>query len=501
LVFTLAHGTALGQPTPPAPAPTAPGISAPASPAPAAPAARTDEPPPAPETLTAKDRILFNAGLDALVIGDFNQARSLFVLIAQKGETPEARLTASVIVDRIGGVEHRRAAGLLPPLKAPADVGLTARPVPVRTRRPDTATARAPVVTTTTALGLALWGWTLPDMLGVNASQQPRAFLGLYMLTATAAFAVPYMLTAEKPPTPAQANLIFYGGTRGAEFGLLLSNLVFGRAGGDFDSNDRAFSTSLLLGSVAGTVAGAYLPPRLSLSPGDVRTMAVLGDYGLFAGFALGRLFGFHELGKDEAPQFAGFEPVVSQSVLDRRARATAAAGLVGSGLGLLGGRLLTLRRNNTWGDGEVMRAAGILGLFTAATVANGTNIGESNPDALPAILAAGTGVGLFAGDFLVRTTAFTPGESLLVDLALVSGGLGGAGLTYLVADSLSDTAYLFSATAGAAISGGLVAWALGQRRSGEETRDEALAGGPRVALLPRLDPGGPKGLQLVGSF
>jgi hypothetical protein len=496
LLGLLVGGGARAQPDtdpPPAAGPATPAELA----APAAPVAQADVPAPA-DPLTPKDRILFNAGLDALVMGDLNQARSLFVLLVRQGETPAARTAAAVIVDRIGGLEQRRAAGLLPPLRAPA---LAETPARALRRTPAQTSARAPVVATTTVLGLALWGWTVPVMLGLNDGDG-RAFLGVYMLTATSSFVLPYVLTARHPPSPAQANLIFYGGTRGAEWGLLLSNLMFGRAGGD-SSHERAFATSLLLGSVAGVVGGGLLAPALDLSPGDARTIAAMGDYGLFAGFAVARLFGFHELGSTpQAPGGGGFPPFnsdefgVPQDVLDKRARATSAAGLVGTGLGLLGGRVLALHRQNTWGDGEVMRGAGVLGVMAAATAASAIDMDDSD-NALVAVLALGGGVGLVGGDFLVRNTNYSPSEALMVDLALVAGGLGGAGLTYLFTETESATAYLLTATLGAAVSGGVVSWALSQRQS----KDDAHATAPRVALLPRFGDRGPSGLQLVGSF
>ena len=39
-----------------------------------------------------------------------------------------------------------------------------------------------PFLLTTTALGLGIFGWTLPGLLDVHSSDSPRTFLGLYML-------------------------------------------------------------------------------------------------------------------------------------------------------------------------------------------------------------------------------------------------------------------------------------------------------------------------------
>ena len=472
----------------------------------ATPAAPDDEanlPPPAPPAvaLSARDRIAFNAGLDALVAGNLAEAQARFRDLAKLGETSTAREAAALIVDRLAGLERRRASGLLPPLRAPGVVApappaVPAAPAPSANAATPAPDARAPVIATTTALGLALWGWTLPNALGLHAGDQGRAYLGLYMLTAAASFVVPYQITRDHPPSASQMNAIFYGGTRGGEWGLLLSNLIFGRAGGETDvEHERAFAASLLLGSVGGAIAGSLLAPRLELAPGDVRTVAALGDYGLFAGFALGHIFGLDQIGQDW-----------ETSAQNTRARAMSAAGLFGTLAGLGGGHLLASQRTNTWGDGEVMRGAGALGVFTGATAAVVFERDENNKVLLGLMLAGG-GLGLLGGDQFVRNQDYSPGEALVIDLALVTGGLGGAGLTYLVSDSHEPKRYFIAATLGSAGCGAAVALALGRQQRGDvlarsPPHPAGRAGAPtRIALLPQFGAGRPSGLRLVGWF
>jgi hypothetical protein len=420
--------------------------------------------PAAPEpSFTDADRARFYAGIDALAAGDLERARSVFAELATRGETAAARASARLIAER-----------LPPPSAATADAS----------------SFRAPVLATTTALGLALWGWTLPTALDLNSSDSTRAFLGVYMLTAAASFAVPYFITRDHPPDASAMNAIFYGGTRGAAFGYLLSNLVFGRAGGEPDEHERAFAASLLIGSLGGAVAGSLLPGRLALAPGDVRTTAALSDYGLFAGLALSHVLGFETSGNDGDP-----------AALDRRARARSGLSLGGALLGLGGGHLLARHRQNTWGDGEVMRGAGLLGVLAGATAAA---LGNQKDDSrwVLGLMAAGGGVGLVGGDWFVRDTAYSPGQGLLVDLALVSGGLGAAGLTYLIANSSEPKAYLVAATLGATACGGGVAVAL-DRRGGGQPKASARGRGATapMAVVPQFGAGGPNGLAVVGAF
>jgi hypothetical protein len=431
--------------------------------------------------LSARDRITFNAGLDALVAGNLAEARSLFTALATEGETATARSAASLIVDRIGGLERRRAAGLvLPPLRPPQVV-----PPVTYSPPPEAANARAPVLTTTTLLGLALWGWTLPNALGLRAGDSGRAYLGLYMLTAATSFVVPYQITREHAPSPSQLNTIFYGGTRGAAWGLMVSNLLFGDVAGNESDHPKAFAAGLLLGSVGGVVAGSLLAPRLELSPGDARTIAVMGDYGLFLGLTVG-----HILNPSEA-----YNP--DQSAEQSRVLST--GGLLGSMLGLGGGHLLARSRRNTWGDGEVMRGAGALGALAGATAVVSFDF-QDNDKLLLGFMAAGAGLGLAGGDAFVRDASYAPGEAMMVDLALVTGGLGAAGLTYLITSADGPKPYFLAATAGAAIGGGVIARSLGHHPQKGDLAT-GRSGTPRLTLLPRFGASGPSGLTVAGAF
>ncbi len=432
--------------------------------------------------LSAEDRIVFNAGLDALVLGDIEQARGLFLVLARDGETPASRSAAALIVDRLEALEKRSSSGLVPAPRAgllgiPRLRATVAAPAPAAPRN-----MRGPVTATSTIFGLAAWGWLLPTAIGLTPDDHTRGFLGVYMLTAAASFFVPYYVTRERPTDAADLNAFFYGGSRGAELGLLLSGLAAGQAGGDFDGHTKVFSASLLAGSIGGALGGVALTRRLGLSAGDVRTIGVLGDYGLFFGFGLGHMLGFDELQEDGRP------------ALDARTRSMAGAGLAGSGLGLLGGRLLSLRRDNTWGDGEVMRAAGAIGVLASASLGLAFDVDDSR--GLVGLMLAGGGLGLWSGDRFVRGRDFTFTEAVIVDFSVIVGGLGGAGITYLLHQSDEPAPYLIAGFIGALASGALVAVTFtSEERATQNRRNLSWQ------LMPQLARGRPTGLNVVGAF
>jgi hypothetical protein len=469
-----------GPRTPPPPTQIDPAIDmGPAVPAPAdaaAPAPAPSAEPATPPTL-AGDRLYIDAGLEAILTGDLRRAEALFARAAVEASSPQMRTTAALLAQRTRALASRRAQLPAPSLQA-------ARPPARRSSAPS---ARPVLLLTTTVLGVAGWGWMLPMAVGVEGSDSARATVGLYMVTAAGSFAVPYLLTRNQEVTWAQSNLAYYGGTRGLEYGLLVSNVVFGRDGGNIDDfgNRKAFAGSMLLGSIGGVAAGSWWARHGRMSAGDARTVAAWGDYGLLGGFVAGHVLGLDELTGD-----------VGQQRLDARARSMAASGMVGTILGLTVGRRLSLARSNTWGDGEVMRGGGLLGALAGVTTAAVLDYEDSSRATLASV-AVGAGLGMVGGDALVRHTDFSMGESILIDLALVSGGLGAAGVTYLASGDADPAAYLVAATLGAGLAGGFAYHLLKGGGSGPGR----AARPPAIALVPRIGPGGQRALTLQGSF
>jgi hypothetical protein len=423
---------------------------------------------PAPDDASTR---LIDEGLAAVLDGNLARAEFLFTRAAVEAPTAGLRASAALLAQRVRALAGRRVAPA-----ATSAAQATATP----------AAARAMVLVTTTALGLAAWGWSLPISLGIDTSDDTsRGFLGLYMLTAASGFAVPFFWTRAQPPTLGQANLAFYGGTRGLAHGLVFSLLLLGDAS-DAEDGDRIMAASVLLGSVGGLVGGSLWARQAQMSPGQARTLAVVGDWGLGAGLVVGVLASGADDDFDQAEQ-----------------RVTGVMGLAGAAVGVAGGRWLSLRRDNTWGDGEVMRAGGLYGVLLGATASMAGDYTDS-PRALTGTLLAGATVGLVGGDLLVRQTNFTVTGAVLVDLALLSGGLGGAGIFHLIDGGDHDTGYFWSASAGAGVAAALAYYSLRDSSLGGHQDLTSGAGVTVMPLLPVTRGGagaGVTGFSLAGRF
>jgi hypothetical protein len=337
-------------------------------------------------------------------------------------------------------------------------------------------------------LGLAAYGWAMPLALDIDPNQHTRAFLGVYFLTAGAAFAVPYFAIRGAEVTPAQANLAFYGGTRGLWHGVFLAAAIAGDVSND--TQRRLWAASLLVGSAGEMALGSMFAHAAALETGQARTIAAAGDFGLGWGLAAGAIIGFPH--GDHSP--------------DTQARGMALSGLVGSAAGLGAGYALALHRNNTWGDGEVWRASGLLGTWlgvTADVVLDWGPSADQNQKKFFSTLIVGGALGLWAGDRLVRRTNFTVGESLIVDISTVAGALGFAGVGYLAyagSASSNPTKPILIATAlGGLVGYGTAFWAYSRtpRPGGGDGPGPAAS----VALVPTFDGAGQRGLAVAGAF
>jgi hypothetical protein len=175
--------------------------------------------------------------------------------------------------------------------------------------------------------------------------------------------------------------------------------------------------------------------------------------------------------------------------------------GLFGSGLGLTGGYFLGKNSENSWGDGEVLRAGTLLGVWSAFGLADvaRTEVALTNR-AFTATLMAGGVAGLLVGDRLVKNTNFTVGQSMLIDLSMISGGLLGAGTTFLFPGDESKKPYVMASAIGSITGFGLAYWGFHDSPEGPASRRlSRLSRG--VAVLPSAGPQGQRGLTVAGLF
>jgi hypothetical protein len=263
----------------------------------------------------------------------------------------------------------------------------------------------------TTLLGLGFYGWALPYMLDTGGTGS----VSLYLLTAGASFFVPYALTEGKTVSFSAANLSRYGASRGIAHGLLLERLVTG--GPDrhetcldgycyiyTDDHDRTAASFALLTSVAEGVAGYYWAKNERMTAGTANTIAGGGDLGLFWGLGTAYLAGSDDIGS----------------------RTTAAVALPAAAAGVAAGHWLAARRDYTWGDADVMYTAGALGALSGGALVAAA---DGSDKLAVASAMAGSALGVYLSDRLVKDTDFTVGQATLNRLGTLAGALAGASL------------------------------------------------------------------------
>lgn len=479
------------------------GLSAPAlaqdqpAPAPEAPAPAPEAQPPAPvpppDANRARREALFDLGFNALAEGNLGLAERAFREAAGVPGDPARSAVAASFVERVQQMRARR-----PPQATVERVEPVVRPRPVSEAG---RTERITVLGTSTTLGLALYGWALPGALGLEARRSPSAFVGIYMITAAGSFVVPQLVMGNHPVTPGQANLAFYGGTRGIWQGLLVGTLAAGEL--SLHRRSQGWEASMLLGSVTELTAGYHLARAGRMTAGQVRTMAAAGDLGLALGFGTGLLLRWNGGGVScpadtENPACFGHDPDV-----DTHSRKMAAAGLVGSAVGLAGGYVLARHRENTWGDGEVLRGTIALGVWSGWGVADvaRTSIDLDNRSFVAPLMVGGA-VGVLLGDRLVRNTDFTVGQSMLIDLSMISGGMLGAGATLIVsAGGSRQRPYVLGSALGAASGFALSYWGFRGAAEGPVARTLSGLGGRGVAVIPTAGAQGQRGVALASTF
>lgn len=75
---------------------------------------------------------------------------------------------------------------------------------------------RYPLLATSTAAGLAFYGWGVPAMFDVDDT---RGQVALYVLVSSASFFGPWLWSEGRPVTPGMASAAAWGGTRGIVHG------------------------------------------------------------------------------------------------------------------------------------------------------------------------------------------------------------------------------------------------------------------------------------------
>jgi hypothetical protein len=269
--------------------------------------------------------------------------------------------------------------------------------------------------------GFGLYG----PMLSMVFDNAGVATVGLYMVGAGAGFFVPYAFTLHNPISYGQANLAYYGNSRGLAQGALLSMSLYGD---NYSTKSMFFLGSLF--SIGESLGGYKLVKEFNLSNGNANLITVYGDFGFFGGVA-----------------------IANQLKLFNNNQKQLATGLIllGNIGGLIGGYFLGKDNSITAGDAEIISTTGWLGVYLPMGIINAIKPAQSWWYTTPSVL---TGIaGVYIGHQLAKNYDFTFNQGYITKIGTYAGGLVGLGVAYmLVNNSNSDngTAYLLCSYLGA---------------------------------------------------
>jgi len=273
--------------------------------------------------------------------------------------------------------------------------------------------------------GLTTYG---PALMGIVQSNNRQTITGLYMLGAGGLFFVPYFLTKDKPVSYGQANLAYYGLSRGFAHGFLFSYTFF-----DLNTVSSQFiSTAGTITGIAEAALGYQLVKRLKISNGNSNLMTVYGDVGLL--FGLETAIQVNDITKDNfsnTPLFAGLT-------------------LAGSVGGEVAGYFIGKKHQVSAGDAEIIQTTSILGSLLPLTVTSMFIRNISNPSTIstPSLLMGIAG--LYVGHKLTQKVDYSFTQGFITKIGTVAGGLLGCGLTYLAVGDAEPWVYFTGTYIGA---------------------------------------------------
>lgn len=305
-------------------------------------------------------------------------------------------------------------------------------------------------VTSSTLMCFGFYGWAIPYLFfDENASSE--TVTGTYLVTASAGTFLPLWLTRNRPVSMGSALMSWYGMSRGTLHGSLLPFALT-----EDPAEKSPVGTAFTLSIVEG-IAGFEWAARTNMSDGTAATINAGGDFGLLYGL------GFSHL-------------------LDADGSGKAAASLIGSGVGLAAAAVYAPHRNHVYGDASVMRTAGWVGGYMGLALVQTLGSEEYTKTSTIGALTGAT-LGLVVGDGLVRSTDFSFGQGVVVDLCSIGGGLFGLGIgAFASGDSDMQRRLYWSLSALGATGGYWIGYSLGAKSAHKAATDRSSW---RLEVLP----------------
>ncbi len=414
--------------------------------------------PPSPTTTTDPEELVqyFDRAIELFSQGKYAEAEAAFLEIARESVQNERRAAAAELAKQ----SARRILRQAP----------TEKPLAKPAASQDEEEGRSTYLAMTTLLGLN-YGWMVPTILDVK---NPRSFVGLYLLSAASSFAIPYLITKEDEITQGMSTLASAGSYVGLAHGALAYSLLSGRNGTGSQAKPRRLLASMLVSSVAEGAIGYWWAKNNAISAGHASSIAT----GSVVGLGYGAGLAFVVTGEED------------------KFRLQLGGILAGSIGGIIGGHYYDQLRSPTRGDISTATFTGLLGAYVSAVP---LVIGEvDDVRILSGTLLAGATLGLLLGDTLTKEVEYSTGQSALLSLGSIAGGLVGAGSAFFVYPGDSDTAVKW-VIAGSAL--GAMGGFYAMYNAIEPERDSGTTTAITADLTPIFGPNGEKGLGITGSF
>ncbi len=266
--------------------------------------------------------------------------------------------------------------------------------------------------------------WYSPAVLVItNASG--AAAVGIYMISASAFFFVPLIMTRNAPMSEAQATMSVDYGYYGVADGFALATLI--GLGNLFNSGGKSMQAGAAV-ELAASVGGQFLGYRLGrpYTLGQARYASLLTDCGIVDGLLLGTFL----------QTFKGND-------FNGNGRLNSALTLVGSGAGGYVG--YRLARKQSWSEGQTFVTG--LGSIFGPLVANGAfwtlapkSAANHGFNYASFLALGGNAAGTWYAQSLVQKTPITNSGAFITVGTTVGGGLLGAGIGYLITNAYKST-------------------------------------------------------------
>jgi hypothetical protein len=225
-------------------------------------------------------------------------------------------------------------------------------------------------------------------------------------LKGAASFFIPFALTLNTPVTWAQTNLFYGGATHGPGHASLLLLL--------FNAQNLTLQQTSLAGLVGGALeitGGLAWASLTGMTAGTAHAIIVTSDVGAGVGFAL--------------------STIVGASVTLTSAQLPVGLALVGAAGGAYAGSVLGPMLHLTWGDAELLWLSTLVGAFVPIPFVSWANPQDIRPYTILALLGAAGGATV--GWLALQGLHLELGQSLLMDLGTLAGGLVGLGTSLIL--------------------------------------------------------------------